>query len=39
MLYISDLTQRYQVDSMTNHLEELAALYQENPQYFSSIGQ
>ncbi len=39
MLYISDLTQRYQVDSMTNHLEELTALYQENPQYFAAIGQ
>lgn len=39
MLYVEDLTQRYQVRSMTDYLEELAALYQENPQYFTAIGQ
>lgn len=39
MLYIETLTQRYQVRSMTMYLNELAALYQENPQYFQAMGQ
>lgn len=39
MLFLEDLTQNYRVDSMSLHLEELSALYQENPQYFAAMGQ
>ena len=39
MLYVEDLTQNYQVRNMTEHLEELSALYAENPQYFAALGQ
>lgn len=39
MLFLEDLTKTYRVDSMSMHVEELAALYQENPQYFEAMGQ